>query len=100
MAATEVAALRAALTRWSDKLIEQNQVDWQDIKGQHAHPFVAEACLDLLFALRQEFLGIAAPAPGQGYQPPAAVYERIVKQRKRDEIDTQISNLQRQRESL
>lgn len=75
---------------WTDATLAKNDADVQQY----------ERIMDVLFDFGNKFLGIPIPTGGQGYQASQSVYANVTKQRQLDAIDAQISDLQRQRQSI
>lgn len=78
------------------------QIDWMDYhnKGDSVMTRQQEVVLDGIYSFIEHFMGIPAPAPGQGYQPPADVYAAKVRERQVEDIDRQISDLVSKREQI
>jgi hypothetical protein len=87
---------------WLEAQIAATQIDWMDhnLAGNDELRRQQEVILDGIYAFREFFLEVPAPAPGQGYEPPEAVWDEVVKQRRIAEIDAQISVLTAQREAI
>jgi hypothetical protein len=78
------------------------QIDWMDYHnaGDEVMTRQQEVVLDGIYSFVERFLGVPAPATGQGYQPPPELYAATLKDRRVDQIDQQISDLVAQRETI
>ena len=78
------------------------QIDWMDYNaaGNAELRRQQEVVLDGIYAFIEHFMGIPAPAPGQGYQPPGDVWQQTLKTRQIQDIDRQISDLVSRREHI
>jgi hypothetical protein len=87
---------------WLEGQIVATQISWMDhcLADEDELRRQQEVILDGIYAFREFFLEVPAPAPGQGYEPPEAVWDEVIKQRRVSEIDAQISELTAQREAI
>ena len=90
------------IAAWLEQQILATQIDWMNyyVNGQDALRAQQEAVLDGIYAFREYFLEVPAPAPGQGYEPPAEVWQGVINDRKLMEIDAKISALVAEREAI
>lgn len=90
------------LGAYLNKQLAACQVAWMDaVTNKKASEALQYArVMDVLYDAANKFVGMPIPAPGQGYQPPGDMYDKLVKQRTLDEIDAQISQLERLREEV
>lgn len=90
------------LATYLEKQIADLQLQWMEnyTNGDDVLRAQVEVVLDGIYAFREFFLDVPPPAQGQGYQPPDEAWDEVVKQRKLDEIDAQISELIKQREAI
>lgn len=90
------------ISEWLEAQIAATQIDWMDhsLSGNDELRRQQEVVLDGIYAFREFFLEVPSPAPGQGYEPPDAVWDAVIRQRRVDAIDAQISELIAQREAV
>lgn len=82
--------------------ILQCQLNWMDYNAQGDAKLRDNeaAVLDKLYEFANLFFGTPIPAPGQGYQPPEATWDQIVKEREIEVIDASVADLLRRREEI
>jgi hypothetical protein len=90
------------IVKWLEAQITATQINWMDHfeAGNEELRRQQEVVLDGIYAFREYFLEIPAPAPGQGYEPSEAIWAEVLKQRKLAAIDAKISELTAQREAI
>ena len=97
-----MARTSAEVANWLSNQILETQIGWMECQEAGNTDLLSkyEAVLDGIYAFRQFYLGVAPPAPGQGYQPPQAEWKNHLRQQKLEDIDGKISALVAKREAI
>lgn len=99
-----VQELIAGIKAYVDGQLLQCQINYMDYmaQGEEGLPLAnnEKAVMDKLYEFANLFWNAEIPAPGQGYEPPAAVWGDITKERELEEIDTAMADLLRRREQV